>query len=173
MEPPQFPAGEYTAPDWTPAVKADCLAQLAEVPRLVRESVTGLTEEQLDTKYRNWTIRQIVHHLADSHINCYVRFKWALTEETPHIKSYRETQWSQVVDARSAPLDCSLGLLDGLHSRWCELVKRLDEEQIARGFFHPELSRVVTLAEALPNYVWHSHHHLAQIAWVRKQHGWN
>ena len=135
--------------------------------------MTGLTEEPLDTKYRNWTIRQIVHHLADSHINCYVRFKWALTEDTPHIKSYDETLWSEVVDARTAPVESSLIILQGVHTRWCDLVRSLDDDKLSRGFYHPEMDCVVKLSEALPSYVWHTDHHLAQIAWLRQQRGWD
>ncbi len=141
-------------------------------PAELRAEVESLTEEQLETRYRNWSIRQIVHHLADSHINCYVRFKWALTEETPTIKSYDETLWSGVVDAVSAPVESSLQILQGVHRRWGQLMRRMDEAQWACGFFHPELDRVVTLVEALPSYVWHGQHHLAQVRWVKHQQGW-
>ncbi len=170
---PLFPAGEYVPPDkLTEEDRLDLIRRLEEVPARVRASVIILNEAQLDAKYRNWTIRQIVHHLADSHINCYVRFKWALTEMTPHIKSYDETLWSQTVDARTLPLESSFRILEGVHTRWAELLRLLDTEHWHLGFFHPELERIVTLEEALPHYVWHSDHHLAQIAWVRDQHDW-
>ena len=138
-----------------------------------RQTVAGLDDAQLGTKYRNWSIRQIIHHLADSHINCFVRFKWALTEETPKIKAYDETLWSEVVDATSSPIEPSLMLLDGLHARWCALVRCLDNEQMQRGYFHPEMDRAVKLVEALPSYAWHVDHHLGQIQWLREQHDWN
>lgn len=174
MKAPSFPAGEFVAPaSYSEAEKQEFIRQLAQVPAQLREAIAGLSEEQLDSKYRNWTIRQIVHHVADSHINCYVRFKWALTESTPEIKSYDETAWSEVVDARQAPLESSLALLEGLHARWCELLSRLDSDQMQHGYFHPEMDKVVTLQEALPAYVWHSAHHLAQIHWIREQESWS
>jgi uncharacterized damage-inducible protein DinB len=173
MSAPQFPIGEFVPPtEFNAELKNQCIEQLDAAAEKAQQGVAGLDESQLNTKYRNWTIRQIVHHLADSHINCYVRFKWALTEPTPHIKSYDETLWSEVVDARSAPLAGSLTILQGLHARWCELVRKLDDQQLQRGFFHPEVGHVVTLAEALPYYAWHVDHHLGQIAWLRNQHGW-
>ena len=173
MDPPLFPAGEYT-PSGSPAaeVREAALKKLEQAPKRTREAVAGLNAEQLDSKYRNWTIRQIVHHLADSHINCYVRFKWSLTEDTPHIKSYDETLWSEVVDARTADLESSLSIIEGIQRRWCDLVRRLDDADLRRGFFHPEPQKVITLQEALPNYAWHVDHHLAQIAWVREQNHW-
>ena len=173
MEAPLFPAGEYVAPsNYNDQVLDSVVNQLATAGDEARQAVAGLDDRQLDTKYRNWTIRQIIHHLADSHINCYVRFKWALTEDTPVIKSYDESLWSEVIDAQTLPLECSLKILDGVHSRWAQLVSQLDDEKLQRGFFHPELDRVVTLREALPNYVWHTQHHLAQILWIREQQGW-
>ena len=174
MQGPQFPAGDYVPPaEITPELKTQWIEQLEAAPVRARSSIEGLSESQLSTKYRNWTIRQIIHHLADSHVNCYVRFKWALTEEEPTIKAYNETLWSEVIDARTVPPECSLTILEGIHSRWCALVRKLADEQMQRGFFHPELDRVVTLNEALPSYVWHVDHHLAQIAWLRAKHGWN
>lgn len=173
MTAPQYPAGEYLAPEeLTADQRTELIERLATAPARAREAVCGLSEDQLDTKYRNWTIRQIIHHLADSHINCYVRFRWALTEDSPKIKSYDETQWSEIVDARTIPVDASLQILEGLHSRWCQLLALLTDEEFETGFFHPEMDRVVTLIEALPSYVWHTDHHLAQIAWLRSKHGW-
>lgn len=173
MQPPQFPVGEFVPPtDFSLDKKNQYVARLNAAPTRARQAVDGLSESQLDTKYRNWSIRQIIHHLADSHLNCYVRFKWALTEQTPRIKSYDETLWSEMVDARTSPVESSLTILQGIHSRWCELVRALDIDQLEKGYFHPEPNRVVTLAEALPSYTWHVDHHLAQIAWLRDQHGW-
>lgn len=174
MPAPLFPVGEYSPPESSPPTQlVNWIDQLEAAPVRARESVQGLEESQLDCKYRNWTIRQIIHHLADSHINCYVRFKWALTEDTPRIKSYDETSWSEVVDAKTASLACSLTILDGVHARWVQLLRSLDEDQWQRGYFHPEVGHVVKLIEALPNYVWHVDHHLGQIAWLRRHHGWN
>jgi uncharacterized damage-inducible protein DinB len=174
MAAPEFPIGPFIQPeDFSAELKNQYIEHLQAAPDKARQTIAGLNESQLDTKYRNWSIRQIIHHLADSHINCYVRFKWALTEPTPHIKSYDETLWSEVVDAQTAPLESSLVILEGLHARWCDLLRGLDEQQLSKGYFHPEVGHVVKLAEALPYYVWHVDHHLGQIAWLRNQHGWD
>ncbi len=171
--PPEFPAGEYQPPGSLEQPQRESLIeQLASFPQELGQVVAGLDNSQLDTKYRNWTIRQIVHHLADSHTNCYVRWKLALTEDSPTIKSYDETLWSEVSDAKSLPVESSLQMLSGLHSRWAQLGRQLDTTSFARGFFHPELERIVTLEETLPNYVWHGLHHKAQIEWVKQQHDW-
>ena len=170
---PQFPAGEFVPPgDYDHTARVDFIGSIEAFPEALREEVISLENGQLDTRYRNWTIRQIVHHVADSHINCYVRFKWALTEETPTIKSYNESLWSEVADATSSPVTGSLTILDGVHQRWGQLMRLMTDQQWSRGFFHPEMDRVVTLAEALPSYVWHGQHHLAQIRWVKQQHDW-
>lgn len=170
--PPQWPAGEYVEPgQYNQEQKQEYLSRLQSVPTRVRSAVEGLNDQALDTKFRNWTIRQIVHHLADSHVNCYIRYKWTLTEDTPVIKAYDESRWSELVDATSLPLESSLRILEGIHSRWVQLVAQLSDDQLDRAFFHPESQSEVTLRNALPSYVWHSDHHLAQIAWVREQHG--
>lgn len=172
-QPPQNPAGEYVCPKrLTNGLKHELIEQLENVPSRASEQVSGLGDSQLDTKYRNWTIRQIIHHLADSHMNCYVRFKWALTESTPEIKAYDESRWSQLVDAKKLPVASSLTILEGVHQRWAGMLRLLSDEQFDLAFFHPELGKAVTLAQALPSYVWHSDHHLAQIEWVRNHHGW-
>lgn len=173
VDPPQNPAGEFVPPgDYSELHKRSFIECIERFPADLDTSVAGLDSSQLDTKYRNWTIRQIVHHLADSHLNSYVRFKWALTEETPTIKSYNESLWSEVIDATDAPIDSSLALLGGLHARWGQLITRMTAQQWTRGFFHPEMDRIVTLKEALPMYAWHSAHHLAQIVWVKHQRAW-
>jgi len=173
-EPPLFPAGEFTAPGpYDVETKSEFVKQLKNAPATIRAAIAGLDEGQLDTKYKNWSIRQIVHHLADSHMNAYIRFKWALTEESPLIKSYNETAWSEVVDARTLPLEPSLTLLDGLHSRWASLVESLDADSMESSFYHPESGADVLLSESLPAYVWHTKHHVAQIVWIREQNEWN
>ena len=173
-EPPIFPAGEYQAPGYyDDQTRSDLIAKISAMPARMRAMVKGMTDEQLDTKYRNWTIRQIVHHVADSHMNCYIRFKWALTEESPLIKAYDESLWSEVVDAVSAPVESSLLILAGLHARWAGLLEKLADEQMEKSYFHPQQMQIVKLSEALPSYVWHADHHLAQIAWLREQHGWD
>ena len=173
-QPPLFPAGEFTPPGPCDAdQKATYVQQLLDAPEKIRKSVEGLTDEQLDTKYKNWTIRQIVHHLADSHMNAYIRFKWALTEEGPLIKSYDETAWSEVIDCKTVEVEASINLLSGLHFRWAKLVEALTEDGLEQTYFHPEIACDVLLSEAVPNYVWHTEHHVAQINWLREQNGWN
>jgi hypothetical protein len=172
-QPPQNPAGEFVPPgDYRQDDKLALLERMLSAPSKLASAVEGLDDSQLDTKYRNWTIRQIVHHLADSHIHCYLRFKFALTESTPTIKAYDESKWSEEVDARTQSIESSLQILTGVHQRWTEMVKALSDEQMQRAYFHPELDCEVTLKEALPMYVWHADHHTEQIRWVREQHGW-
>ena len=173
ISPPQFPAGEFVLEVEYPQETKDALIlELEDAANLVSKSIDGLTEEQLETKYINWTIRQIVHHLADSHVNAYIRFKWALTEAAPLIKSYNETKWSDLVDAKTVPTEVSISILRGLHSRWGALIRGLSADEMQKTYFHPELMKDVSLTEALPNYVWHTQHHTAQIRWIRDQHNW-
>lgn len=169
LEAPQFPAGEYVDPgDYGLDQCLDLIGQLEEFPGRLHSAVAGLSDARLELKYRNWSVRQIVHHVADSHINCYVRFKWSLTESNPVIKSYDESLWSKVIDARESPIDTSLTILQGIHGRWGQLLRRMSDQDFQKGFFHPELDATVTLKAALPSYVWHGDHHLAQIKWVQE-----
>jgi uncharacterized damage-inducible protein DinB len=173
MQPPQNPAGEFVAEESiTPARRAEFIAVIENAPANVRRAVAGLSEEQLDTRYRNWTIRQIVHHLPDSHINSYVRFKWALTEEQPTIKAYYEDRWVALEDSRAGDIQPPLALLEGLHSRWVLLLRSMTGQQFSRTFTHPESGKSMSLNAALSYYAWHCRHHTAQITWVRRQHGW-
>jgi uncharacterized damage-inducible protein DinB len=146
--------------------------EIDAAPRKVRQAVAGLDDRQLDAEYRNWSIRQIVQHLADSHANCYVRFKWALTEDQPLIKAYDETRWSELPDARTGDVVASLGLLTGVHACWTQLLRKMTPEDFQRGFNHPETGNLVLLADALPNYALHCRHHTGQILWIRAQRGW-
>jgi uncharacterized damage-inducible protein DinB len=173
MDAPQFPAGPFEPEvHLSPARRAELVAFIERAPAALRAAVAGLTEAQLDTKYRNWTIRQIVHHIADSHLNSFIRFKWALTEEHPTIKAYNETLWAELPDARTGAIDGPLVLLEGLHATWVLLLRAMSETQFARGFLHPETGRTVTLNEALSHYAWHGRHHTGQILWLRERHGW-
>jgi uncharacterized damage-inducible protein DinB len=167
--PPQFPAGP-PALDEAPDARrrAAWFDEIERAPTRLREAVAGLSDQQLDTKYRNWTIRQIVHHLADSHVNSYVRFKWTLTEERPTIKPYDESRWSLLADAQRAAVMPSVQLLEALHARWAYLLRSLSPEAFERSFYHPESQEVVPLWRALAYYVWHGRHHTAQIEWVKK-----
>lgn len=171
-QPPKFPAGEFKAKQgFNEEDKRSMAARLREAPVKIRQATAGLSADQLDTKYKNWTIRQIVHHLADSHMNAFIRFKLALTEDTPTIKPYDETRWSEVIDAKEGPVEPSLMILEGIHARWSDLVERIGLDALRREFHHPELGRGLSLEEALSMYVWHSDHHLGQIQWLREQFG--
>jgi hypothetical protein len=149
------------------------IAEIAETPARLREAVRGLTGEQLDTPYRpgGWTVRQVVHHVPDSHLNAYMRYRLALTEDEPMIKSYDEARWAELVDARTAPVAPSLALLEALHERWVALLRGLTPEQWRRRFRHPE-REVLSLAHDAGVYAWHGRHHVAHITNLKNRMGW-
>ncbi|MFD0694573.1 YfiT family bacillithiol transferase [Paenibacillus sp. GCM10027628] len=150
------------------------MADIGSTPRRLREAVAGLSDEQLDTPYRpgGWTVRQVVHHVTDSHINSYMRFKLALTEEEPTIRPYYEDRWAELSDGKSAPVELSLTLLDALHSRWMILLDSLHREQLSRAFVHPESGNTIRLDWNVGNYAWHGNHHIAHITRLRDRMGW-
>ncbi|MGB6973420.1 MAG: bacillithiol transferase BstA [Terracidiphilus sp.] len=173
MSDPRFPVGRFRAPaESSAAGRAEELAVLRGLPSRLRQAVDGLSDARLDTPYREggWTVRQVVHHVADSHMNSYLRFKLALTEDWPAIKPYDEAAWANLADSTS-PIDVSLTLLDSLHARWVALLQSLGEAEFARGYVHPESGRQ-TLATALALYAWHSRHHTAHITALRARMGW-
>ena len=173
MEAPQNPAGAFVPEeDYGPQRREEFIAVIEAAPAALRGAVAGLSEEQLDTRYRNWTVRQIVHHVADSHVNSYIRFKWALTEERPTIKAYDEGRWAALADSRAGDVRPPLALLEGLHARWVQLLRSMSAEQFARSFVHPETGKSILLSEALAYYAWHCRHHTGQITWLRQRHGW-
>jgi hypothetical protein len=143
------------------------------LPERLKAAVNGLDDAQLDTPYREegWTVRQVVHHLADSHANAYVRMKLALTEDWPTIKPYNEAAWADLSDARWLPVEISLDLLAALHLRWVSMLDALGDEDFHRGYVHQEYGRQ-NLAQALASYDWHSRHHTAHILNLRKKMGW-
>ncbi len=145
--------------------RVQCINEIEEAPAIVRSLVSALTNDQLEARYRpgGWTIRQVVHHIPDSHLNAYVRFKLATTEENPTIKPYDEAKWSELPDARSAPIGASLELLEALHKRWVPFLRSLSDADCRRTFFHPEMQSTVTLDQALIIYAWHGRHHAAHI----------
>ncbi len=149
------------------------IASMRGLPQLLRKMVGDLTDSQLDTPYREggWKIRQVIHHLADSHLNGYVRFKLAITEDVPEIKSYNQDAWAQTADNFHTPVLVSVGLLENIHQRWTALLKMLDDRDFDRKFRHPE-SGIWTLHETLALYEWHGRHHLAQIQAARKNKRW-
>ena len=170
---PRYPIGKFRRDAVDLANHEPAIATLAALPQQMRAAVDGLSASQLDTPYREggWTVRQLVHHVADSHMNAYIRIRLALTEDWPTIKPYDEKAWAELPDAKSAPIDLSLGVLDGLHARWALLLKSLTDAQWQRGYVHPVNGRQ-TIAEATALYDWHSRHHVAHIVELRKRMGW-
>jgi uncharacterized damage-inducible protein DinB len=170
----RYPIGEfkYEAPLTDAELKA-CLAIIKETPARMRAAVAGLNEEQLDTAYRpeGWTVRQVVHHVPESHLISYTRFKLAMTEDEPTIKPYFEDRWAQLDDARQAPIELSLDLLDAVHGRWIWFLRSLKPEDFQRTFRHPEIG-IVSLDKNVALYAWHGPHHVAQITSLRERLGW-
>lgn len=171
----KYPIGEF---DGAAGADADdrprLIAEIAAVPRLLRAAVAGLNETQLDTPYRQegWTVRQVVHHLPDSHMNSYVRFRLALTEDRPLIRGYDEAAWATLFDAKAAPVAPSLNLLESLHERWVMLLESVTEEQWQRALVHPEHGEL-SLSRMLALYAWHGRHHVAHITALRERAGWS
>ncbi len=170
----RYPIGKpalATAP-LSDAERKQAIDIIAELPTRVRAAVAGLTPEQLDTPYRpdGWTVRQVVHHLADSHMNAFVRFKLALTENEPTIKPYAEAAWAETPEAKVA-IDPSLHILDGMHERWAILLEEMEPQDFARTFRHPERG-VMSLDTTVALYAWHCKHHVAHITELRKRMNW-
>lgn len=150
------------------------LKDIETTPSRLRAAVAGLSEAQLDTPYRpgGWTVRQVVHHVADSHLNSYTRFKLALTEEEPTIRPYYEDRWAELEDGRTAPVELSLDLVEALHSRWMLLLRSLNREVLSHSFIHPESGSSIRLDWNVGNYAWHGNHHIAHITRLRDRMGW-
>ena len=173
LQPPQYPAGPFESEGpLTAQRREELIAVLETAPAALQKAIAGLSEDQLDTKYKNWTIRQIVHHLPDSHINAYLRFKLALTEDVPIIKPYDEGRWAALEDSRAGDVRAPLALMASLHACWVQLLRSMPEVQFARTFFHPEYNETANLDAALASYAWHCRHHTGQILWLREKNGW-
>jgi uncharacterized damage-inducible protein DinB len=168
MEPPQYPVGPNPKEEDLPP-KETLIGLIEAAPQALRNAVAGLSDPQLDTRYKNWTIRQIAHHLADSHVHGYIRFKWALTEDNPVIKPYDENQWSDLAESKTGSVEAPLAMLEGVHRQWVQLLHSMTDEQFKRAFVHPEGNRTMTLNRALGIYAWHGRHHTGQILWMRDQ----
>jgi hypothetical protein len=169
-----YPIGKFEPPPVvTPEMRTRFIEDIAAGPAHLREAVRGLSDQQLDTCYRpgGWTVRQVVHHLADSHINSYCRFRLALTETEPAVKAYEEKDWAELADAKTMPVEVSLALLENLHSRWVGLVRSLGDADFARTYRHSEMGPV-RLDTNLALYSWHSKHHAAHITGLRDRMGW-
>jgi DinB superfamily len=174
MSDPRYPIGPFRPlPALTPESRAACIQQVAEAPALIRAAVSGLTDAQLETPYRpgGWTLRQVLHHVPDSHMNAYCRFKFALTEDNPGIKPYDEAAWARVADTAGTPPEVSLALLDALHQRWGVLLKSMTAADFERGLQHPDKGSI-TLDWMLQLYAWHGRHHAAHITSTRTREGW-
>ena len=174
----RYPVGRFThtftrQSGANAASRAELIRHIEELPVRMKAAVAGLTDTQLDTPYRpeGWTPRQIVHHVADSHMNAYIRFKLGVTEDHPTIKPYNEQTWAETTEARSGPVSLSLPLLEALHQRWVTFLKSLDASAFSRTVMHPEKGEM-TLDALLALYAWHSRHHTAHITEMRKRNNW-
>lgn len=169
----KYPIGRFVEPvASTLGARAADIAAVGALPSQLRDAVDGLTDAQLDTPYRagGWTVRQVVHHVADSHVNSFVRFKLALTEDWPTIKTYDQDTWVHLADSR-LPVEPSLNFVEALHTRWKALLEAMSEADFERGFHHPEMGRQ-TLAQSLALYAWHGRHHTAHITRLRQRQNW-
>ena len=170
----RYPIGKF---QWenglSDAGRKELIEQIAETPVKVRAAVKGFSEQQFDTPYREggWTVRQVVHHLADSHMNAYIRFKLAMTEDEPTIKTYTQERWAETIDSQTAPAEVSLSLLDGVHHRLAMLLRAMSAADFTRKFNHPEHGKM-TLERLLGLYVWHGRHHAAHITGLRERNAW-
>jgi len=171
----RYPIGKFEWPEPAGAAGlAQAIADIEAAPSLLGKAVEGLSGAQLDTPYRpeGWTVRQVVHHVADSHLNSYTRFRLALTEDEPTIKPYDEKLWARLPDAATAPIEPSLALLEGLHRRWALLLGSFTGPEWGRTFRHPEVGKAIRLDAAALLYAWHGRHHTAHITSLRRREGW-
>lgn len=170
----RYPTGIFVPdPNPTPETRARHIGRIAGLPNALRQAVSGLNKEQLNTPYRDggWTVKQLVHHMPDSHLNSYIRFKLALTEDAPTIKPYHEAAWAKLRDSELTPIEVSLALLESLHARWTILLKSMQAEDFQRKYTHPE-SGLNTLDHLLCLYSWHGHHHVTHITSLRERMKW-
>jgi hypothetical protein len=171
----RYPIGEYNPKtDVTPDDIKENITIIESFPGNLKKEVTGLSDAQLDTPYRQdgWTVRQVVHHVVDSHLNSYMRFKLTLTEDNPAIRPYFEDRWAEIPEAKSAPIELSLPLLEALHIRWVVMLRNITPQQLKRKYFHPETKNEATLEYLIGMYAWHSEHHLAHITELKKRMNW-
>ncbi len=172
---PRYPVGPFQSrTELSPDERRAMIEDIAAAPARMREAVRDLSEEQLDTPYRDggWTVRQVVHHVPDSHLNAYCRLKLALTENEPTIRPYDEATWAELEDSRSTPIEVSLTLLESLHARWVGLLRSLKDDDFRRTFRHPHHAGIQNLDWLVAMYSWHSRHHVGHITALRERHGW-
>jgi uncharacterized damage-inducible protein DinB len=175
----RYPIGKFEDQDFAkgvfdPGVKRIHLQAIKDCPSLLEHAVSNLDADALNTSYRpgGWTIKQVIHHVADSHMNAYIRFKLALTENNPTIKPYDEAAWAELSDTQNLPINMSLTLLHALHLRWVELMNNMDEKDWQKTIHHPEHKRDISLWNLLKTYAWHGKHHVAHITSLRERMGW-
>ena len=170
----RYPIGHFTPPAASlPGIRAAHIETLRQLPDRLREVTAGLSDAQLDTPYRDggWTVRQVIHHLADSHANAYIRVKLALTEDWPTVKPYNEAAWAELADSRNLPIAGSMAMIEALHGRWVVLLESLSEEDFHKGYNHPEHGKQ-DLSTVLAMYAWHAQHHTTHISGLRARQGW-
>jgi len=169
----RFPIGRFSFTAADDNSRAEAIAIIADLPSRLRAAIAGMSDAQLETPYRDggWTVRQVVHHLPDSHLNAFARFKFALTEDQPQIKAYDEAKWAELPDGRTGPVAPSLSLLDGLHARWALLLRAMSASDFGRQLVHPQ-NGVMTLDRMLALYAWHSRHHVSHITELKRREEW-
>ena len=169
----RYPVGRFSFTSADDRSRAESIAIIGDLPSRLRAAIAGMSDAQLDTPYRDggWTVRQVVHHLPDSHLNAFARFKFALTEDKPTIKAYDEAKWAELPDGRTGPVASSLAFLEGLHARWTLLLRGMRGSDFARELVHPQ-NGAMTLDRMLALYAWHSRHHVAHITELKKREGW-
>lgn len=175
LEKLKYPIGKFEVPKkYTSEYLSEKIEEISTFPEKLKLETTHLTDEQLDTPYRpgGWTIRQVIHHCAESHMNCYIRIKWALTENNPIIKAYDETLWSELPDNLKMPILPTLTLLEGLHYRLTYIMKNLSESDLEKAFIHPENNSENQIKQIIGTYAWHGNHHLAHITTLKKYKNW-
>ena len=174
MEALRYPIGKYEAQPFSDSQRSEWLLDIQALPQLLEYSITNLDETQLETPYRDggWTVKQLVHHVADSHMNAYTRFKLGLTEDKPMVKAYDEKAWAEMADTNNIPINISITLLYALHSRWYEVLKNISEDEWNRIVIHSEHKKEMSLWFLLGMYAWHSRHHVAHIVKLRERMGW-
>ncbi|WP_174887672.1 YfiT family bacillithiol transferase [Cohnella herbarum] len=171
----RYPIGQFEHEDEiTPQRRQEWITEISSLPTKLASALEGLGKDQLNTPYRpdGWTIRQVAHHIADSHLNSFTRFKLALTEEQPTIRPYYEDRWALLDDTTKAPVELSTTLIAALHERWVMLLRSMSEQDYARTFYHPGSKLTIRLDYALGSYAWHGRHHVAHITSLRKRMGW-
>ena len=171
---PRYPIGKYIVQPFSEKLLGEWLIDIKNLPQHLENSILNLDEQQLNTAYRDggWTVKQLVHHVADSHMNAYIRFKLGLTEDKPVIKPYEEAAWAEMADTKNLPINISLTLLHSLHIRWYEILKNMSADEFKKTIYHPEQKKEISLWELLGMYAWHGRHHVAHITSLCEKEKW-